>query len=114
MHDFYPIVVAVAFNATDIVSGIVAGLKERQIKSSKLRDGLFKKCGFLLCYALAFMIDHYGALIGFNFAVALIPAVVLYACTTEVVSIIENIGRINPELLPEKLLVLFHMDGKEK
>ena len=113
MTQFYPIIVALVFNAIDILSGLIAGVKNNDIRSSKLRDGLFKKVGFMFCYMLAFIIDTYGTLIGFQITVKILPIIVLYVCTTEVVSIIENICKINPDLLPEKMMKLFHI-SKEK
>ena len=113
MTQFYPVIVALVFNAIDILSGIIAGVKNHDIQSSKLRDGLFKKVGFIFCYLLAFIIDTYGSLIGFSISVQILPIIVLYVCTTEAVSIIENICKINPDLLPEKLMKMFHIT-KEK
>lgn len=101
--------VALVFNALDLVSGVIAAVKNRNLKSAKMRDGLFKKAGFLLVYFLAFLIDFEGAKIGFNIGVATLPIVVSFACLTEVISIIENISKINSDLLPEKLLNLFHI-----
>lgn len=114
MVKFLPVIVAMGFNGFDLLTGIISAIKEHDIKSSKLRDGLFKKVGFLFCYVLAWVIDTYGAVIGFQMSVAITPIIVLYTCTTETVSIIENIHRINPDLVPDKLLELFHIsNGKE-
>ena len=114
MTQFYPVIVALVFNAIDILSGIIAGIKNHDIQSSKLRDGLFKKVGFIFCYVLAFIIDTYGTLIGFQIAVQILPIIVLYVCTTEAVSIIENICKINPDLLPEKMMKMFHISKEEE
>ena len=103
------VVIALAFNAMDLVTGISAAVKEKDLESSKLRDGLFKKVGFLFCYVLAILIDNNGIYIGLNISVEILPIVVLYVVTTEIVSIIENISRLNSDLLPEKLLDMFHM-----
>lgn len=105
----YSIIVALIFNATDIVAGIISALKMKNIMSSKLRDGLFKKIGFILCYFLAWMIDNYSSFIGFKLGVNVLPAIILYVCTTESVSIIENICIINSDLIPDKLAELFHI-----
>lgn len=107
------ILVALAFNALDLVTGIISGLKQKDIQSSKLRDGLFKKVGFVFTYFVGWLLDTHGAQIGFSFGVDILPVVVLYACTTELVSIIENISQINPDLLPDKLMALFHVEHKE-
>jgi len=109
MKQFYPIFCALAFNLLDLLTGIVSAIKDKEIKSSRLRDGLFKKIGFILCYAVAWGIDTYGNLVGFDLSVAILPVVVLYSCTTELVSILENISKINPDLLPEKLMDMFHV-----
>ena len=101
--------VALIFNAFDLLSGIVAAVKDKDLQSSKLRDGIFKKAGFLLCYALAILIDTEGSYIGMKLEVEILPIIVAYVVLTETVSIIENISRLNPELLPDKLLEMFHV-----
>lgn len=101
--------VALIFNGIDLATGILAAVKEHDIQSSKLRDGLFKKVGFLICYATAYVIDHSGSLIGFSINFPILPVMVTYAVTTELVSIIENTCRLNPDLLPDKLKEMFHV-----
>lgn len=101
--------VALIFNAFDLASGIAVAVKEKDLQSSKLRDGIFKKAGFLMCYALAILIDRQGSYIGLKLEVKILPIVVSYVVLTEIVSIIENISRLNPELLPDKLLEMFHV-----
>lgn len=97
------IYVSLIFNFADVVSGLVAALRTHDLVSSKLRDGLFKKVGFVMCYALAYLLDSTGAYVGFDIGIKLLPAIVAYVCSTETVSICENICRINPDILPEKL-----------
>lgn len=109
MSQFYPIIIALIFNGLDLVTGIISAVKEKDIQSAKLRDGLFKKVGFMLCYFVAWLVDKEGALIGFKFGVEMLPIIILYVCTTELVSILENISKINPDILPEKLMELFHI-----
>lgn len=106
------ILVALTFNALDLGSGIIAAIKAKTLKSSALRDGLFKKTGFILCYMLALLIDNYGGNIGLPIGIPILPIIIGYTCLTETVSIIENIRRINPDLLPEKLLELFQLEDK--
>ena len=50
LNEFYPFIIALIFNAFDLISGIVAAVREKNLQSSKLRDGLFKKVGFIFCY----------------------------------------------------------------
>ena len=100
---------ALGFNALDIVTGLVAALRKKDIKSYRLRDGLFKKTGFLFCYLLGWVLDSYGGQIGFEIGVKVLPVIILYSVTTEMVSILENIHQINPDLLPSKLMEIFHI-----
>ena len=114
MDQFYPIIIALVFNALDIIAGIISAFKNKDIQSSKLRDGLFKKVGFILCYFVAWLIDAEGSLIGFQLGAPILPIIILYVCTTELVSILENICKINPDILPEKLMGLFHISDIKK
>lgn len=114
MENLYPIFVALVFNALDILTGLVSAIKNKDIKSAKLRDGLFKKVGFIFCYFTAWLVDGYGDVIGFKLGVAILPVIVLYVCTTELVSILENISKINSDLLPGKLMELFHISNTSK
>lgn len=109
----YQIAIALIFNALDMVTGIIAGVKNKNIQSSKLRDGLFKKVGFIFCYLLAWLIDTNGDTVGISIGVSLLPIIVLYVVLTEITSIIENICKINTDIVPEKLKELFHLTGGE-
>ena len=90
---------ALIFNGLDLATGFLTAVKQKDIQSSKLRDGLFKKAGFLM--------------IGFSLNFPILPVVITYAVTTELVSIIENISRLNPDLLPEKLQEMFHVKHEQ-
>lgn len=109
MEQVYPVIVALIFNALDLVTGLVSAVKSKDIQSSKLRDGLFKKVGFIFCYFVAWLVDTQGNVIGFQLGVTILPIIILYVCTTELVSILENISKINSDILPEKLMELFHI-----
>ena len=114
MEQFYPIIIALVFNALDIITGIITAVKNKDIQSAKLRDGLFKKVGFMLCYFVGWLVDNEGSMIGFQFGTLILPIIILYVCTTELVSILENICKINPDILPEKLMELFHISDIKK
>lgn len=108
------ILVALVFNGLDLITGIVGAIRDgEQIKSSKLRDGLFKKVGFVFCYALGVLINYAEDLLTLPFRVDLVPVICTYAVITEVVSVIENISKINPDILPDKLKELIGYNGGE-
>lgn len=106
------ILVALVFNGLDLITGIVGAIRDgEQIKSSKLRDGLFKKIGFIFCYALGVAINYAETFLSLPFGVDLVPVICTYAIVTEVVSIIENIYKINSDILPDKLKELIGYNG---
>lgn len=109
MSSISPVIVALCFNALDFITGLVAALRNKNLESSKMRDGLFKKVGFVFCYLLAMLLDHHGETMGVILPFDILPVIVTYVVTTEIVSIIENICQINPDLLPSKMKELFHI-----
>ncbi|MCM1219524.1 MAG: phage holin family protein [Lachnospiraceae bacterium] len=111
-RDATMILFALTFNMTDIISGLLVALKNKKIVSSKLRDGLFKKSGFILCYFMGFMIDNFGIQVGLELGVRILPVLVLYSTITEIVSILENVTELNPSLTKMKLMQLFKL-GEE-
>lgn len=113
MYGLNQVLVACSFHFIDLLSGLIAAIKNKDVQSSKMRDGIFKKLGFIICYVLAYMVDTQQEVIGLRIGANILPVVVVYAVTTEIVSIIENIARINPELLPEKLTSFFHITTEE-
>lgn len=106
------ILVALVFNGLDLVTGIIGAIRNgEQIKSSKLRDGLFKKVGFIFSYTLGVAIKYAESYLALPFGVDLVPAICTYAVITEIISIIENISKINPDILPDKLKELIGYNG---
>lgn len=114
MAQIYPILIALVFNAVDIVTGLLSALKNKDVQSNKLRDGLFKKVGFIICYFMAWLVDTQGATIGLQIGVEILPIIIVYVCLTELVSILENVSKLNPDLLPDKLMELFHISNVDK
>lgn len=109
------ILIALFFNGLDLITGIVGALRGgEQIKSSELRNGLFKKVGFIFCYTLGIMINYAKNFLSLPFGVDLVPVICTYTIITEVVSIIENISKINPDIIPDKLksLIGYNEGGK--
>ena len=98
MSQFIPIIVALIMNGLDLITGMIGAIKNKNLISSKMRDGLFKKLAFVFCYFLSWLVDNYGEAVGFTIAIKILPVVILYVCATELVSIIENLEKINPNL----------------
>ena len=108
------ITICLIFNAFDFVSGFFAGVKTEGIQSSKLRDGLFKKVGFIACYALAYLLEYTENYIDLGININLVPIICGYVILTETVSIIENINKINPDIIQDKIKSLIGLNNKDE
>lgn len=98
------IIVSLIFNVIDFISGIIAGYKkDGKLISTKMRDGLFKKCGFILCYIFGYSLNFAQHKIGLDININILPGVCIYVIFTEIISIIENINILNDKILPEKI-----------
>ena len=84
----------------DITTGYYNAWKNNEVSSSKMRDGLGKKCAEL-CYIVV------GFLFKFAFGVDIVMYfMVIYVCYMELVSLTENCSKLGlpmPDKLREKL-----------
>lgn len=100
----------------DIVCGITAAAKENALSSQIMREGMYNKFGEIML--LIFAMFWYFILEIPPFDQIGIPPEVMYSITVyiagmEVLSIIENICRINPNLPIAKILLMFNIDVNE-
>ena len=112
MFNYVNVMVALGFHLVDFITGLISAVKNKNLKSSKMRDGMFKKVGFVMCYVVGILIDNYGVYIGFHLDSSVLTPIIIYSVTCELVSIAENINKINPDILPEKLTSFFHIEQK--
>lgn len=112
MSQLIQILVGLAFHVLDFLTGFIGAVRKKNIHSSKMRDGMFKKVGFIACYVLALLIDNFGGLIGLTVGVKVLPIILLYSVLTEIVSIVENLAKINPDFVPDKILGMLHIEVK--
>ena len=88
MYGITQVGIACAFHLFDLLSGIIAAWREHDLQSAKMRDGLFKKIGFLFCYTLAILVDTQAVAIGLKLDVNILPVIIFYSVTTEIISIV--------------------------
>lgn len=107
---------ALAFIVLDVVFGLTKAAHAGALSSSKMREGLWHKSAFVGVIALAAVIEVASGHLELGFDVPLIVPACCYIVLNEVMSIVESLAEINPELKGSKLLQLFEsakMDDKE-
>lgn len=96
--------VAIVF---DFIVGFVAAAKNGMVSSTVMRRGMWNKLSEVLAIMFGFLcefgIEVFGAsTLGFSVNIPIVTGICVYIFLYEVVSIIENLGRMNP-VLAEKL-----------
>ena len=94
-NEIWAFVLPLLLMIIDIFTGYINAWKNKEISSSKMRDGLGKKCAEL-CYIL----------VGFLFKVAfgtssIMFFMVIYVCYMEIVSLVENCDKLGVRLPPK-------------
>lgn len=100
-------VITAAFIVLDMVTGLVLAFKEKNYCSSIMREGLFHKCGSILCVVFATLIDYAQGFLDLGVNVPVTVGVCGYIVLMEIGSIIENVCAVNPEIMPDKLKSYF-------
>lgn len=99
----------------DVVLGLVAAAKNRDIQSTKMRAGAWHKIGELGVVAIADVAD--GMLMGgldIGFSAPVCTTVIVYLCVNEIVSCLENSVKLNPELKDSPALKLLRESSEQK
>lgn len=106
--DWHPIAVAFAMMVLDIATGLAGAAKEGDINSGKMREGLWHKAGYFGLIALAAAYEVATVWINFEVAdlgigmtapeIPAVTAVCAFVVLTEVVSIVENLCVLNPDI----------------
>lgn len=97
----------------DIVCGTVAAMRNKELCSSIAREGMYNKIGeamFLLIAIIANEILAMPPFDGMGISPDIAYLVAAYIAWMELVSILENICKINPELPFAKILMMFNID----
>lgn len=97
----------------DIVCGIIGAARNKELCSAIMREGLYNKIGELMLLILAIFINEVLLIAPFN-KMGIPPeiayTVAIYIAGMELISILENICKINPALPFKKILLMFNYD----
>lgn len=97
----------------DIICGVVAAAKNHMLDSSIMRDGMYNKVGEILLLVIAmfcrFLLSE-PPLSAIGIPPEVTSAVAIYIVGMELLSILENICKINPDLPISKVLAIFNIE----
>ena len=102
--DFIIYIIVAIFIILDIITGL---LKKKEYTSTLMREGLYHKCGSVLCVIFGTLIDYTQKYLDIGVTVPVLKAICVYIILMEITSIIENICLLNPDIMPEKLTQYF-------
>ena len=105
--DFHVLIVTAVMILLDVVVGFAGAVRNKDVQSAKLRDGLWHKAGFVGLIALAYVIQYATLYADLGFEIPTVAAVCVYVIVTELVSVFENLCVLNPELVDSPLGVIF-------
>ena len=109
-------IISCAFILLDIICGVIAAAKNKVLDSSIMRDGLYNKLAELLFMGLAILCSYALTIEPFNelgVPPEILYLVAVYIAGMELLSIIENICKINPELKIKEILYIFGVDNDD-
>lgn len=95
------------FIVMDFATGLFKAFKEKNFSSSVMREGLFHKCGFIFLVIFGMLVDYAQLYLDIGIAVPTTKSICVYVVLTEIGSIVENLGKINPAIIPDKLKQYF-------
>lgn len=109
------LVFALVFILLDVLTGIAKGASQHNLSSEKMKSGFWHKLGIIAALVVAGLLDAAAATgLDLGFEVPVFEAVCTYVVLMELLSILENISEINPELAGSKLLQLLSANGEDK
>lgn len=96
----------------DVVLGFAGAVKEKNVQSVKLREGLWHKAGFIGLIALGFVLQYAATIANLGYDIPAVDVICIYVILTEAVSAVENLCVLNPNLINSPLGSIFKHGDK--
>jgi toxin secretion/phage lysis holin len=103
---------ALAFMVIDVFTGLLKAVKNKELNSTKAREGIYKKASFILFIAFGYIADYAMDYVNMGFNLPAAATICTLVIITEAISVLENLGQINPDLV--KLVAPFLSALKKK
>lgn len=104
---------ALAFMVIDVFTGVLKAVKNKELNSTKAREGIYKKASFILFIAFGYLADYAMDYVNMGFNLPAGATICTLIIVTEAISVLENLGQINPDLVKLAAPFLSALNKKE-
>ena len=104
---------ALAFMVIDVFTGVLKAVKNKELNSTKAREGIYKKASFILFIAFGYLADYAMDYVNIGFNLPAAATICTLVIVTEAISVLENLGKINPDLVKLVAPFLSALNNKE-
>lgn len=105
---------ALAFMVIDVFTGVLKAVKNKELNSTKAREGIYKKASFILFIAFGYLADYAMNYVNMGFSFPAAATICTLVVVTEAISVLENLGQINPDLVKLVAPFLSALNKKEE
>jgi toxin secretion/phage lysis holin len=105
---------ALAFMVIDVFTGVLKAIKNKELNSTKAREGIYKKASFILFIAFGYLADYAMDYVNMGFNLPAAVTICTLIIVTEAISVLENLGHINPDLVKLVAPFLSALNKKEE
>lgn len=92
------LIIVLGFITFDVVTGLIKAGYNGNYNSAIMRQGGFHKSMEVMAMAVAYFVEYAIVYINIGVDVPAVPAVTVYICIMELISILENICAVNPQM----------------
>lgn len=92
------LIIVLGFMVFDVVTGLIKAGYNGNYNSAIMRQGGFHKSMEVMAMAVAYFVEYAVVYINIGVDVPAVPAVTVYICIMELISILENICAVNPQM----------------
>lgn len=101
------ICITLLFILMDVVTGFAQACENHCVDSTILKEGLWHKCGFMFAIMFGILCEYAMGIVELGFTLPVSTAVCSYIILTEITSILENLGKLSPELSDKGFMKIF-------
>ena len=105
---------ALAFMVIDVFTGVLKAVKNKELNSTKAREGIYKKASFILFIAFGYLADYAMDYVDIGFNLPAAATICALIVVTEAISVLENLGKINLDLVKLVAPFLSALNKKEE